>query len=866
LKIISFINRSILRKTVFLFVAIVFVPVLLMAYFAYGILLKNNNDNLVSGLKSGAGYINTVFEYNSNLVLSNSIKLKDDYIFIEMIKSLLEGKENHSEMMDYINKNYKFDFFVILPGNGNEEFFYSETVRRDVFTEVISEFNKPMIICSGKNFISVVKIPVNTKIKTHHVTLGMMIDSYNILESSKILDFDFIVIEKKDGAAVNRFSSLHDEYGYAIPPGSLALNPEILSSTEIFTEKINGETRKLLPFDFANLSKDYRGVISKHVNFEYLKSAQRYLGLLLLLFIILTIVLAVFIRSQILSPVIKLLEGIRTASAQIEKGQPIESLDIRNKDEIGLLAGEYNRMATEIAKSFSRIKYLQNYLLNIFESMPSGLIVVDSEGKITQWNKNAEKYTRDINSLKKGNEVWKSLPDLKIYKEDLINLINEKRQLEFYREPVQHGVHKNVNVNLFPLVSNGVTGSVIRIDDVTDLKKKEEQLVQAQKMETIGTLAGGIAHDFNNILAGIVGVVSLLRHKIDNGMKITDEILNDYLDIMEQSGNRAADIVQRLLTLSRKQTVSVEKVRISEVINHVMRICSNTFDKSVKITGINTNSTIQTIVDFTQLEQIILNLSINASHAMTIMRGDDSKWGGELTIEIAENLDHDELNKFRPSDDDKDYFRISVKDNGVGIDPVTVKQIFEPFFSTKDKSMGTGLGLTIVYNVVQQSGGFIDIDSEPGKGTEFKIYMPKYFDDGSGDDIKKTESIIQGTGTVLVIDDEPVLRELARSMLGQAGYKVITAKDGVEGTDIYAENCENIDIVLLDMMMPNKNGKETFIDLKEMDGDVKVVMTSGFTRDKRVEDVLKLGARDFIQKPYTIFSLAEKIYKVINES
>ncbi|MBN2857667.1 MAG: response regulator [Candidatus Delongbacteria bacterium] len=865
MNIFSFIKRSILRKTVFLFVVIVFLPVLLMAYFAYGILLSNHNDNLVSGLKSGAGYINTIFEYNSNIVLSKSIKLKDDFVFVNKAAAVFEGKGDPSDLMNYLNKNYGFDFYMISAGE-EKEFFYSETVKPDAFTEEIEEMNRPVLSCSNSSFMAAIKIPFYKDPVNYRITLGMMIDEYNILESSSILDFDFIIIEKKNGKAVNRFSTLHDEYGYSIPPGSLTLDPEMLTSSDIFTDTLNGETRKLLPFDFANLSRNYRGVISKHVNFEYLQSAKKYLGYLLLFFMVLTIVLAAFIRSQILSPVIKLLDGIRTASAQIEKGQPIESLDIKNKDEIGILADEYNRMATEMAKSFSRIKYLQNYLLNIFESMPSGLIVVDSEGKITQWNKNAEKYTRDVNSLKKGNEVWKSLPDLKIYKEDLLSLISEKRQLEFYREPVQNGVHRNVNVNLFPLASNGVTGSVIRIDDVSELKKKEEQLIQAQKMETIGTLAGGIAHDFNNILAGIVGVVSLLRHKIDNGMKVTDEILNDYLDIMEQSGNRAADIVQRLLTLSRKQTVSVEKVRISEVVNHVMRICSNTFDKSISIKGVNTDSCIQTIVDFTQLEQIILNLSINASHAMTIMRDDDSNWGGELIIEIAENLDQDEIDKFRPSDDDKDYFRISVKDNGVGMDPSTVKQIFEPFFSTKDKSMGTGLGLTIVYNVVQQSGGFIDIDSEPGKGTEFKIYMPKYFDDGKGDDIKKTESIIQGTGTVLVIDDEPVLRELARSMLGQAGYEVITAKDGIEGTDIYAENKDKIDIVLLDMMMPNKNGKETFIDLKEMNSDVKVVMTSGFTKDKRVEDVLRLGARDFIQKPYTIFSLAEKIYKVMNEN
>ena len=277
------------------------------------------------------------------------------------------------------------------------------------------------------------------------------------------------------------------------------------------------------------------------------------------------------------------------------------------------------------------------------------------------------------------------------------------------------------------------------------------------------------------------------------------------------------------------------------------------------------DSKILALVDFTQLEQIILNLAINASHAMTIMREDDDKWGGELVLEIIEDVKEDELKGFRSADDDKDYFKMLIKDSGIGMDSSTIKQIFEPFFSKKDKSMGTGLGLTIVYNVVQQSGGFIDIDSEPGKGTEFKIYLPKYFNGFELEESAKTEITVKGEGTVLVIDDEPVLRELAKSMLSQAGYEVIVACDGIEGVEVYKKYMDKIDVVLLDMMMPNMNGKEAFIELSAINKDVKVVMASGFTQDHRVEDVLKSGARDFLQKPYTIFTLSDKISKVINE-
>ena len=211
MKIFSFISSSVLRKTVFLFVVIVFIPVLIMAYFAYGLLLKNHNDNLVSALKSGAGYINTIFEYNSNIVLSNSIKLKDDFLFANKSAAVLEGKEDPSELMDYINRNYGFDFFLISSSDPDKELFYSETVKSDVFSEEIKDLNKPVLSCSNNSFTAAIKIPVNKESIKLTVTLGMVIDEYNILESSRILDFDFIIIEKKNGAAVNRFSTLHDE-------------------------------------------------------------------------------------------------------------------------------------------------------------------------------------------------------------------------------------------------------------------------------------------------------------------------------------------------------------------------------------------------------------------------------------------------------------------------------------------------------------------------------------------------------------------------------------------------------------------------------------------------------------------------------
>jgi len=199
----------------------------------------------------------------------------------------------------------------------------------------------------------------------------------------------------------------------------------------------------------------------------------------MLTFIGLTLVLGLFIRNKIVNPISELLEGIGNVSQQIDSGQPIEALPITGNDEIGRLADEYNRMSSSLGRSFARIKYLQNYLLNIFESMPSAMIAVDNNGKITQWNRSAEKYKDPDSVLKKGEEIWKAISKLGVYKDELLRVINERGHIEMYREPFRNGEKVNLNIHLFPLIANGVKGSVIRIDDITELKKKEEQLRQA---------------------------------------------------------------------------------------------------------------------------------------------------------------------------------------------------------------------------------------------------------------------------------------------------------------------------------------------------------------------------------------------------
>lgn len=860
---LNFIKNKLLFKLVLLFVFIVFTPVCIVTYFVYDLVTDNYKENVVTSLKAGENYVNTIFDHNLNLISANMIKIKDDYEFRSKLGSVIRGADNISVFFEYLKLNYNYDFLYVCDKNTGADLFYSEKIKKTADLDLSSETGVPVINFTGHNFIALVKLQMPVEGNTLDVTVGKVIESYNFFEFSKILNFDFTLLGRKNGKFTNKFSTIFDEYGFNIAPGEIEMDSSKTRMHVLVDAKISNKNRRIIVFALPKLKNDYIGAVSIVENQEYIETAKRHFTYLILTFMGLTLILGIFIRSKIVNPISELLDGIGNVSHQIETGQPIETLSITSRDEIGKLADEYNIMASNLGRSFSRIKYLQNYLLNIFESMPSALIAVDSCGKITQWNRSAEKYSDTKTSLKQGEEIWNTISKLGVYKEELLKVINERGHIEIYREPYRDGEKMNVNIHLFPLVANGVKGSVIRIDDVTELKKKEDQLRQAQKMETIGTLAGGIAHDFNNILSGIVGVVSILKYKMDKNLEISKEQLIEYLEIMELSGRRAGDIVQRLLTLSRKQNTTMERVDVSEVLKHVEKICSNTFDKSIKIIGINLDSRSSVFADFTQLEQVILNLAINANHAMTIMRNEDDQPGGVLTIEVFDYVSNSELSGIITAEDEKEYFKISVKDTGVGMDGDVIRQIFEPFFSTKDKSLGTGLGLTIVYNIIQQYEGYIDVDSVPGMGTEFKIYFPKYDKGKEKEHRENSLTVRKGSGTILVVDDEPVLRDLAKSMLSQSGYQVILASDGNEAIEIYKSRSGEIDLVLLDMMMPNKNGKETFEELIVINRNIKVIMTSGFTKDKRVEDVIKAGASGFIQKPYTIFGLSEKVHKVL---
>ncbi|OKY75358.1 MAG: hypothetical protein BM485_08815 [Desulfobulbaceae bacterium DB1] len=522
------------------------------------------------------------------------------------------------------------------------------------------------------------------------------------------------------------------------------------------------------------------------------------------------------------------------------------------------------RDITRQKNAAEEIARMRNYLNNIIESMPSMLVTVNENSEITQWNSAAYAATGISSSEAMGKKIWEIVPFFLKYRQLIQNSKNSRQSIKLHREQMNHPHEQTYNLTIFPLIANGVEGVTIRLDDITELEMKEKQLRQAQKMESVGTLAGGLAHDFNNVLGGILGNLSLIQFRLDNHEIIAEHELREYLDRMNSAGFRAADMVRQLLALSRKQEVNMVPVDLNLAIKHIRKIGENTFDKSIKIVTRPATTPAYVMADPTQIEQVILNICINAVHAMTIMRENET-WGGTLTVGLAKIEADPFFQKTHPEAKQGVYWQLSVNDTGIGMDTKTVSKIFDPFFTTKEKSKGTGLGLAMAYNIVKQIEGFIDVYSEEGLGSTFTVYIPLLERDPLAANGDKKPIIHQGSGTILVIDDDEVLRETSRAILESVGYTVLIANDGREGVDVYRDNKDDIKAVLLDLVMPVMGGRETYVELRKINSAVKVLLVSGFRQDARVEEVLQLGANKFLQKPYTIESLTRSLQELNQE-
>ena len=367
-------------------------------------------------------------------------------------------------------------------------------------------------------------------------------------------------------------------------------------------------------------------------------------------------------------------------------------------------------------------------------------------------------------------------------------------------------------------------------------------------MESIGTLAGGIAHDFNNILMGIQGNASLMLLKIESDHPNYEKIKN--IETYVQNGT---ELTKQLLGFARRGKYLIRATDLNEIIDKSSSLFART-KKEIRVHATLLEDLWPAEVDRGQIEQVLLNLYVNAWQAMAN--------GGDLYLQ-TENviLDRSYVKPYKV--EPGRYIKISVSDTGVGIDKETQERIFEPFFTTKEMGRGTGLGLASVYGIIKSHGGYINVYSEQEKGTVFTIYLPASQKAVSSEKETGPTTIIKGSGAILLIDDEKMILDVGIELLEELGYTVQSAMSGQEAIDIFQKDRGQFDLVIMDMIMPEMGGGETFDRLKEIDPDVKVLLSSGYSINGQATKILRRGCDGFIQKPFNMNQLAEKVQKIL---
>jgi two-component system cell cycle sensor histidine kinase/response regulator CckA len=389
--------------------------------------------------------------------------------------------------------------------------------------------------------------------------------------------------------------------------------------------------------------------------------------------------------------------------------------------------------------------------------------------------------------------------------------------------------------------------------ETTEHRALEVQLAQSQKMQAIGQLAGGVAHDFNNVLTAIIGFSDLLlaRHRP------TDPAFADIMNI-KQNANRAANLVRQLLAFSRRQTMRPEILSLTDAISDLGNLLGRLLGEKVGLKVIHGRDVGLVKIDVNQFEQVVVNLAVNARDAMPK--------GGTLTVRTA-NVTVDESRMISPDlMPPGEYVLCELEDTGVGMAADVLEKIYEPFFSTKEVGKGTGLGLSTVYGIVKQTGGFIFCESEVGKGTKFRIYLPRHYrepvkeeDQIKLDDKQLKKQDLTGKGTVLLVEDEDAVRAFASRALASRGYKVLEADSGETALKVLEENEGKIDLVLSDVVMPEMDGPTLLKELRKKGVKTRIVFISGYAEDAFEKNLEGQADFAFLPKPFTLKQLAEAV-------
>ena len=524
---------------------------------------------------------------------------------------------------------------------------------------------------------------------------------------------------------------------------------------------------------------------------------------------------------------------------------------------------ELQKAANEGPQTAEKLMRSEENHRRLFEQNIDGIVVV-VDGRIVRVNQAlCDLYGQPAEELAGKSPLEMIHPDHRKTAEQRMKMLLRSESLPtsfLYKALRSNGSELWVEVRSRAFTWEGKAAFQSIVRDVTERKQAEDdkhqlelQLRHSQKMEAVGTLAGGVAHDFNNLLQAVQGYAELLII----GKKEDDAELNALQAIL-RAAQKGSELTQQLLTFSRKVESKKQPVILNHTVNNTKSLLIRTIPKMIEIELDLANNLNTVNADPVQIELSLMNLAVNARDAMPE--------GGKLIIKtenvfLDANFCRTHLG-LRPGD----YVLLSVADNGSGIEKEILDHIFEPFFTSKEVGKGTGLGLAMIYGIVQNHQGHITCDSEPGEGTVFKLYLPCTKQKTTAPETKEDEGFLQGgRETILLVDDEESILDLGKQLLVNFGYKVLTAADGESALQQFREGSEQIDLVILDLIMPGMGGRKCLEGLIKKDPNVKVLIASGYTFNGTIKETVEAGAGGFINKPYDLHQMLKEIRGVLDK-
>ena len=561
--------------------------------------------------------------------------------------------------------------------------------------------------------------------------------------------------------------------------------------------------------------------------------------------ILLGIGLYLLIRRYIIKP----LESFTNTVKEMDSENLSSRVKNYREDEIGTLAVSFNQMADNLEKSHMVLQESENKYRSMMEAMNDAVYICSPDYKIEYMNPAMIKKRRQDGI---GELCFKAIFDL-----------DEKCPWCRYDE-IRNGKSLDFEVvsprnNRFYHVSNaaiahsdGTIAMLALLKDTTELRNLEVQLLQAQKMESIGTLAAGISHDFNNILSAIFGYTEIAILNAPVG-----STLEKSLKGVLKAGKRARDLVKQILTFSRKSEKEKKPIQMHLIVTEVLKFLRSSLPATIQIQQQIEIGNDTVFADSTQIHQILMNLCTNASHAMM-------EKGGMLKVSL-ENMELD--SKFTaqyPDITPGSYLKLTVSDTGLGMSPDVLNRIFEPYFTTKEKGSGTGLGMAVVHGIVKSHSGCIKVDSEPGKGSAFYIYLP-IIDDKARSEKESDKPLLTGNERILFVDDEETLADLGEQLLKKLGYEVVAMTSSVDALELFRTKPDQFDLVITDMTMPKMTGEKLAKELKKIKTDITIILCTGYTSGISKQKIKKMDISAFVMKPFTIQELSIIVRKALDE-